>query len=168
MRRLTTLIIVAASLSCGTLSAQEKYPLKQLTSDPAQEGFPSWSLDGKTVTPWSKGSTARGGTVYGRFPRKGEKPGSSPTSLPSIPAGPPMAAISSLMPIAGRASNWYRLMGESRFELCLNPSPFRAAVTLVGLQMGLGSHSGQETICTSETFRWIGLRKSYTKKALCP
>jgi TolB protein len=49
MRHLATLVVTIALVSSGTLCAQEKYPLRQLTSDAAQEGFPSWSPDGKTI-----------------------------------------------------------------------------------------------------------------------
>jgi Tol biopolymer transport system component len=49
MRQLTRLIIVTALMSGSLLHAQEKYPVRQLTSDPAQEGFPCWSPDGKTI-----------------------------------------------------------------------------------------------------------------------
>lgn len=38
------------AFSCATLlQAQERYPVRQLTSHPAQEGFPSWSPDGATI-----------------------------------------------------------------------------------------------------------------------
>jgi TolB protein len=33
----------------GPVYSQEKYPVKQLTFDSAQEGFPSWSPDGKSI-----------------------------------------------------------------------------------------------------------------------
>ena len=49
MKQLAILIIIIFSILVSTLYAQEKYPLKQLTFDPAQEGFPSWSQDGKTI-----------------------------------------------------------------------------------------------------------------------
>jgi Tol biopolymer transport system component len=47
-------LIVATQLllafSCATvLQAQERYPVRQLTTHPAQEGFPSWSPDGRTI-----------------------------------------------------------------------------------------------------------------------
>jgi Tol biopolymer transport system component len=38
------------AFSCASLlQAQKIYPVRQLTSHPAQEGFPSWSPDGKTI-----------------------------------------------------------------------------------------------------------------------
>jgi Tol biopolymer transport system component len=41
--------VIVASFWGTDLLAQEKYPVRQLTSGPAQEGFPSWSPDGKTI-----------------------------------------------------------------------------------------------------------------------
>jgi Tol biopolymer transport system component len=42
-----SLVIVAPG--AGPLHAQDAYPVRQLTFDPAQEGFPSWSPDGRTI-----------------------------------------------------------------------------------------------------------------------
>lgn len=39
--------IALASAICGTLLAQQEFPSRQITSDPAQEGFPTWSPDGR-------------------------------------------------------------------------------------------------------------------------
>ena len=50
MIRRVVLVPVAMALLCGTaLHAQEEYPVRQLTSDPAQQGFPSWSPDGYAI-----------------------------------------------------------------------------------------------------------------------
>jgi Tol biopolymer transport system component len=40
-------VIVAPA--ADVLRAQDRYPVRQLTVDPAQEGFPSWSPDGATI-----------------------------------------------------------------------------------------------------------------------
>jgi Tol biopolymer transport system component len=46
----TAAIVVAAHFLFNTMSfAQEQYPLKRLTDDPAQAGFATWSPDGKTI-----------------------------------------------------------------------------------------------------------------------
>jgi Tol biopolymer transport system component len=42
-------LVAGISLSATLLHAQDKYPVRQLTSDRAQEGFPFWSPDGKTI-----------------------------------------------------------------------------------------------------------------------
>ena len=48
--KLSIVVQVALAFSCCTvLHAQEKYRVRQLTSHPAQEGFPAWSPDGKTI-----------------------------------------------------------------------------------------------------------------------
>ena len=39
----------AASVGVGFVSAQESDSARQITSDPAQEDFPSWSPGGKTL-----------------------------------------------------------------------------------------------------------------------
>ena len=36
-------------LLAAQIQSQDLFPVRQLTSDPAQEGFPSWSPDGKTI-----------------------------------------------------------------------------------------------------------------------
>ena len=41
--------VVAGSVCCAALRAQDRYPVRRLTSHPAQEGFPSWSPDGRTI-----------------------------------------------------------------------------------------------------------------------
>ncbi len=43
------ILVILCLVSSADIGAQEKYPLKQLTDDPAQDGFPSWSPDGKTI-----------------------------------------------------------------------------------------------------------------------
>ncbi len=43
-------VISVVSLVCTTdTRSEERFPLRQLTNDPAQDGFPSWSPDGKTI-----------------------------------------------------------------------------------------------------------------------
>jgi Tol biopolymer transport system component len=42
-------LVAGVVLSVHLLHAQDKYPVKQVTSDRAQEGFPFWSPDGKTI-----------------------------------------------------------------------------------------------------------------------
>lgn len=51
MRAKSTTVVALLSLVAGIslLYPQENYPLRRLTSDPAQEGFPSWSPDGSTL-----------------------------------------------------------------------------------------------------------------------
>jgi len=41
--------VLACVLSAASVSAQERGRVKQLTDDPAQDGFPSWSPDGQLV-----------------------------------------------------------------------------------------------------------------------
>ncbi len=50
-RRTTPAFLLAAGIAlfAPLLHAQEKYPVRQLTSDRAQEGFPFWSPDGTTI-----------------------------------------------------------------------------------------------------------------------
>jgi TolB protein len=43
------LTLLAATFTVAVLHSQDRYPVKQLTFDSAQEGFPSWSPDGKTI-----------------------------------------------------------------------------------------------------------------------
>ena len=43
------LTLFTLSLAAAVLHSQDKYPVRRLTSDPAREGFPSWSPDGKTI-----------------------------------------------------------------------------------------------------------------------
>jgi len=47
--------VAIALLSVTALQAQEEHPVRQLTSDSAQQGFPSWSPDGYTIV-YSSGS----------------------------------------------------------------------------------------------------------------
>jgi Tol biopolymer transport system component len=42
-------ILVTGLVSVVSLYSQDMYPARQLTSDPAREGFPSWSPDGKII-----------------------------------------------------------------------------------------------------------------------
>ena len=42
-------VLVAASVCGAGLQAQDRYPVRQLTAHPGQEGFPSWSPDGQTI-----------------------------------------------------------------------------------------------------------------------
>lgn len=48
MKNIILLIIVILFCSAG-LSGQDRFPIRQLTSDPAQEGFATWSPDGKYI-----------------------------------------------------------------------------------------------------------------------
>jgi TolB protein len=49
-KQLFVAVQIVITSFCGTdLLAQEKYPVQQLTVGPAQEGFPSWSPDGRTI-----------------------------------------------------------------------------------------------------------------------
>ncbi len=45
MKKLTIIIILI--LVAGIIHCQERFPIKQLTFDFAQQGFPSWSPDGE-------------------------------------------------------------------------------------------------------------------------
>lgn len=47
-RRVVPLLVTASVCGAG-LPAQDRYPVRRLTSHPAQEGFPSWSPDGQTI-----------------------------------------------------------------------------------------------------------------------
>ncbi len=42
------LLMILAICSLG-LKAQDRFPVRQLTSDPAQQGFPTWSPDGRFI-----------------------------------------------------------------------------------------------------------------------
>jgi Tol biopolymer transport system component len=44
-----TLLLGARLLCTGALHGQDRYPVRRLTTHPAQEGFPSWSPDGHLV-----------------------------------------------------------------------------------------------------------------------
>lgn len=56
MRRPAVSIPLVIAFLCGTaLHAQEEHPVRSLTNDPAQQGFPSWSPDGQTIV-FSSGS----------------------------------------------------------------------------------------------------------------
>jgi TolB protein len=44
-----TLTLVTLLFFANALYSQDKYPVTRLTSDPAREGFPSWSPDGTTI-----------------------------------------------------------------------------------------------------------------------
>ncbi|HNQ21605.1 MAG TPA: hypothetical protein PKK06_00765 [Phycisphaerae bacterium] len=46
---LSLIHVVLAAIPCVQPPPPEKYPVKQLTNDPVQEGFPCWSPDGKTI-----------------------------------------------------------------------------------------------------------------------
>ncbi len=49
------LVVTLAALGVGPLDAQDTLPVRRLTFDPAQEGFPSWAPDGSTIV-YSLGS----------------------------------------------------------------------------------------------------------------
>ncbi len=58
---LVSMFIVSAD---ALLYSQDRYPVKQLTSDSAREGFPSWSPDGTTIV-YSFYSIIKGKPVFG-------------------------------------------------------------------------------------------------------
>lgn len=47
--RRIALIVALAVATAASLGAQDRFPVQRLTFDPAQEGFPSWSPDGRTL-----------------------------------------------------------------------------------------------------------------------
>ena len=49
LKRLVLVPVFFGSVWGGVLHAQDRYPVRRLTSHPAQEGFPSWSPDGRTI-----------------------------------------------------------------------------------------------------------------------
>jgi Tol biopolymer transport system component len=50
MKRAIVCVSAAIAFLLGTaLHAQEEHPVRHLTNDPAQQGFPSWSPDGQTI-----------------------------------------------------------------------------------------------------------------------
>ena len=57
---LVTVAFVIAALTARAVRAQDRYPVRQLTVDPAQEGFPSWSPDGTTLVHSYLARTDRG------------------------------------------------------------------------------------------------------------
>ena len=48
MKNLAVLITILGICTLG-LYAQDRFPVRQLTNDPAQQGFPTWSPDGKYI-----------------------------------------------------------------------------------------------------------------------
>jgi Tol biopolymer transport system component len=53
-----SLLLIAGTILCvSAVLPQDKYPVRQLTSAPAQEGFPFWSPDGNTIV-YSRVDTA--------------------------------------------------------------------------------------------------------------
>jgi len=46
---LSTVLVAIVALFANPLNAQDRFPVRRLTFDPAQEGFPSWSPDGSTI-----------------------------------------------------------------------------------------------------------------------
>jgi Tol biopolymer transport system component len=72
--RISAAVLVVLCLASGaTLSAREDDRLRQLTSDPAQEGFPSWSPDGTTIV-FSRGDDTPGKTGLWTIPATGGEP----------------------------------------------------------------------------------------------
>ena len=57
-------IVVTLFVGAVSLHSQDMFPVRQLTSDPAQEGFPSWSPDGKTIV-YSFFNIVEGNLVFG-------------------------------------------------------------------------------------------------------
>ncbi|HEX9975550.1 MAG TPA: hypothetical protein VGD14_26095, partial [bacterium] len=49
MMRKITLLFAAIFVCAMSLHAQDKFNVTRLTSDPAQEGFATWSPDGKKI-----------------------------------------------------------------------------------------------------------------------
>ncbi len=47
--KIKNLLLIILSLFTITTAGQDMFPARQLTSDPAQEGFATWSLDGKQI-----------------------------------------------------------------------------------------------------------------------
>jgi TolB protein len=75
-KKLCLAIQVLIGFLCATaLPAQERYPIRQLTFDPAQEGFPSWSPDGTTIV-YSLGSRGDSAWMTGlwKVPADGGEP----------------------------------------------------------------------------------------------
>jgi Tol biopolymer transport system component len=60
---MTALFVIEAS-AANVGRAQDRYPVRQLTFDPAQEGFPSWSPDGTTIV-HSYGANTDSGVIAG-------------------------------------------------------------------------------------------------------
>ncbi|HNW58952.1 MAG TPA: hypothetical protein PKI62_04710 [bacterium] len=48
-RELCSIMLMTIVVNAGALFSQEMFPSRQLTTDSAREGFPSWSPDGKTI-----------------------------------------------------------------------------------------------------------------------
>ena len=63
-RRGMTLALVVSSCWTVALSAQDRFPIQRLTFDPAQEGFPSWSPDGRMLV-YSYGTDRASGPIAG-------------------------------------------------------------------------------------------------------
>jgi Tol biopolymer transport system component len=77
MRPPLTLVVLASVLVVGpdAVRAQDRYPVRRLTFDRAQEGFPSWSPDGTTLV-HSYGAVTDSGLVAGlrTIPAAGGEP----------------------------------------------------------------------------------------------
>jgi Tol biopolymer transport system component len=86
--------VIVASFWGTDLLAQEKYPVRQLTSGPAQEGFPSWSPDGKTIV-YSLGQQGDSEKATGLWKVSAD---GGELSSGSTPIGHPTDATSSLTP----------------------------------------------------------------------
>jgi len=81
-------LLIMAMVLMGNVSllSQDKFPVRQLTSDSMREGFPSWSPDGKTIV-YSFFNIIDGVPALGL--RKISSTGGTPVQLTDIPAEHP-------------------------------------------------------------------------------
>ena len=79
-------ILVCLLIGTASLLSQDMYPVRQLTSDPALEGFPSWSPDGKAIV-FSVYDMVDGVPVFGS--RTISPEGGEPVGLTDFPTEHP-------------------------------------------------------------------------------
>jgi Tol biopolymer transport system component len=85
------LLVIACLISFVDAGAQEPCGLKQLTDDPAQDGFPSWSPDGSRIA-FKEGSNLWVLDVSsGRFDKVFSEPGKVPIPTGWSPDGTEIA-----------------------------------------------------------------------------
>jgi Tol biopolymer transport system component len=79
-----------AGSAATALQAQDRFPVRQLTTDPAQEGFPSWSPDGATLV-HSYAARTDSGLIAGLWtiPAAGGAPRRLTTEIGEHPAWSP-------------------------------------------------------------------------------